>query len=319
MSSKPTMNDRYVLESSLGSGSTSQVFLANDTKTGKKVALKILNDSYIKKSGVRDTMGEVEILSALDHPNINGIIDSDTQGKLASSNCEAGHEKVFVALEYIPACLSFFDLVQSVGPMGEDGARFFMDQIVSAMKYCHDKYVIHRDIKLENIIVDRNLNIQLIDFGFATYKNIAHLNDYKGTQSYMAPEIRERKTYDGRKIDIFSIGVILNILMTGNFAFSKAESNDFFYNKLIEQRYTEYWIATKGFNLSADFKDLIQKMLHYDPKERISMKDLLKHPFMTRPYDREATRRSISHKFFGIAGALRLKKYRSLNVSRRAH
>jgi len=65
--------------------------------------------------------------------------------------------------------------------MGEDGARFFIDQIISAIKYCHDKYVIHRDIKLENIIVDRNLNIQMIDFGFATYKNIAHLNDYKGT------------------------------------------------------------------------------------------------------------------------------------------
>ena len=77
----------------------------------------------------------------------------------------------------------------------------------------------------------------MIDFGFATYKNIGNLNDFKGTQSYMAPEIRERKSYDGRKIDIFSIGVILNILMTGNFAFSKADKGDFYYKKLAEEKY----------------------------------------------------------------------------------
>jgi len=74
----------------------------------------------------------------------------------------------------------------------------------------------------------------------------------------MAPEIREGKLYDGKKIDIFSLGVILNILITGNFAFARAEKTDYYYSKLIEGRYLEYWIATKSDNkLSCEAKDLI--------------------------------------------------------------
>ena len=78
-------------------------------------------------------MYEVEILKELDHPNINGCVDSGTKGKLSNSNFGVENDKVFVALEYIPGCKNFFDLVQDVGPMGEDGARFFIDQIISAV------------------------------------------------------------------------------------------------------------------------------------------------------------------------------------------
>ena len=88
-----------------------------------------------------------------------------------------------------------------------------MEQLVDVISYMQDKKVVHRDLKLENILVDDGLNLKIADFGFATYKKIGKLKSYRGTKTYMAPEIKEGKTYDGRQADIFSAGVILFIMV----------------------------------------------------------------------------------------------------------
>ena len=91
------------------------------------------------------------------------------------------------------------------------------------MKYLHEmKGVAHRDIKLENILLDSDLNVKVADFGFAAYKNIHALNTRRGTKTYMAPEIREGKIYNGKKVDTFSLGVVIFTLVQGNFPFLKA-------------------------------------------------------------------------------------------------
>ena len=99
--------------------------------------------------------------------------------------------------------------------MGEDVGRFYLAQLVdSIMKYMHEqKGAVHRDIKLENVLLDSDLNIKVADFGFAAYQNIKALNSYRGTKTYMAPEIREGKTYNGKKVDTFSIGVVIFIIV----------------------------------------------------------------------------------------------------------
>ena len=85
--------------------------------------------------------------------------------------------------------------------------------MIDVLTYMQGKNVVHRDHKLENILVDEQLNLKIADFGFATYKKIDRLKSYRGTMTYMAPEIKEGKTYDGRQIDIFSTGVILFIIV----------------------------------------------------------------------------------------------------------
>jgi len=89
------------------------------------------------------------------------------------------------------------------------------------LQYLNSKRVAHRDLKLENILVDNDLNLKVADFGFATYKNISKLQSYRGTKTYMAPEIKDSKTYDGRQVDIFSVGVILFIIVMGIFPFQE--------------------------------------------------------------------------------------------------
>jgi len=105
----------------------------------------------------------------------------------------------------------------------------------------HNKQVVHRDLKLENILVDENMDLKVADFGFACYKNINSLNSYRGTMTYMAPEIKEGKQYDGTQVDVFSMGVILFIIVQGIFPFKEARTEEYFYNLLCTGQIDKYW------------------------------------------------------------------------------
>lgn len=117
--------------------------------------------------------------------------------------------------------------------MGEDAGRFFLNQMLDSLDYMHGKRVVHRDLKLENILIDDQLNLKVADFGFACYKSIDTLKSYRGTMTYMAPEIKEGKQYKGTEVDVFSIGVILFIIVQGIFPFKEARKEEYFYNLLL--------------------------------------------------------------------------------------
>ena len=177
-----------------------------------------------------------------------------------------------------------FDICQSLEAMGEDGGRLFFHQLIGVLETIQARGVSHRDLKLENILVDQNLNLKVADFGFATYDNISHLKSKRGTLTYMAPEIKAGLEYDGRQTDIFSCGVILFIVVLGIFPFREAKKDDYYYNLLLNGKYEEYWQVVGGADLSNDFKNLIQRIFSVDGNKRPTIRDLRNEPWLNTFY-----------------------------------
>lgn len=161
------------------------------------------------------------------------------------------------------------------------------------IEYMHGKGVVHRDLKLENILVDDNMNLKVADFGFATFKKIHALKSYRGTMTYMAPEIKEGKQYDGKEIDMFSTAVILFIIVQGIFPFKEAKKDEYFYSLILKGDLDTYWKKTGGQNLSPEFKDLIIKMFSYDGKKRPTIDEIRAHPWMQGGVDMKQIRHDI--------------------------
>jgi len=234
-------------------------------------------------------------MSGLNHPHIVNLLGYGSDGRVVKPSGREITNLVFLALEYIPGGI-FYDTVEKAGAMGENAGRFFMRQMMDVLTYLNGKGVCHRDLKLENILIDKDLNLKVADFGFATFRKVNRLQSYRGTKTYMAPEIKEGKVYDGFKADMFSLGVILFIIVKGIFPFAEARKDEYFYNLLISGDHEKYWKKTGGQKLSDDFKDLLIKMVHYDPAKRPSIEEFKNHPWMQTKFDVEQTRSEILEK-----------------------
>jgi serine/threonine protein kinase len=130
---------------------------------------------------------------------------------------------------------------------------------VECLEYLHNKEkIVHRDLKLENIMLDGNYDLKIVDFGGSSAQqdhNISSLTSYTGTQSYMAPEIREGKVYCGTQVDLFSVGVILFILAQSRFPFQTSSTSNYYYGLLISGKTEEYFSELDPENnLTDDFK-----------------------------------------------------------------
>lgn len=277
----PIFNEKYEILKSLGEGNTSKVYLGKLTGTEQYAAIKILKEEFLRRDNdsIISVHNEITILKNLEHAGIIRMFEYGDSGKVVKPSGRVIDNLVYIVMEFVQGGL-LFDLCQTMGAMGEDAGRFFLHQMLDSVEYMHTRRVVHRDLKLENILVDDNLNLKLADFGFACYKSIDSLNSYRGTMTYMAPEIKEGKTYKGTNVDMFSIGVILFIIVQGIFPFKEARKEEYFYNLLLQGKIDTYFHKVNGTGLSDDFKDLILRFFAYEGDQRPTIEQVRNHPWM---------------------------------------
>merc|ERR1711953_129047 len=291
----PVFNQKYEILKSLGEGNTSKVYLGKVIGTEQYVAIKILKEEFLRRDqdSILSVHNEITILKNLQHVGIISMYEYGDAGQVLKPSGRIIDNLVFIVMEFVQGGL-LFDLCQTMGAMGEDAGRFFLHQMLDSVEYMHNKRVVHRDLKLENILVDDQLNLKIADFGFACYKSIDTLKSYRGTMTYMAPEIKEGKQYKGTEVDLFSIGVILFIIVQGIFPFKEARKEEYFYNLLLQGKIDTYFQKVNGGNLSPEFKDLILRFFSYDGNLRPTIEQIRAHPWMqSETFNYEATRSSL--------------------------
>lgn len=263
----------------LGEGSTSDVYLC--ALNSKKYAIKILKDIPIAKTSF---LQETQALSEINHPLITNLITSGIS-KIQFKNYYI--EKPYILLELAEKGELFNYIFHPKKGFSEREARFLFKQILQAIRACHEKKIAHLDIKTENIMLDSNWNVKIADFGLSTilYNN-SIIDNYLGTESFLAPEVINKKPYDPFKADIFALGVTLFIILAGKTPFKSAKKFDIHYQYYIKKRQELFWKIIKKNNcLVNDFSsqalDLFNKLFEPDPNLRISIDQIMNHPWMS--------------------------------------
>lgn len=233
---------KYKLTKTLGKGSSAKVVQALDTETNETVAIKIIERNTKKTSDIR-IFREILLCSLFNHPHIVKLLDFFHTDKY-----------FFLIFENVDGC-QLYDVVLKSGHLSEEAARKYFRQIVSAVDYIHRNAVVHRDLKIENIMVDKNDDIKLIDFGLSNfYDNDDLLNTFCGSLYFAAPELLMGQRYVGPEIDVWSLGVVLYVMICGKVPFDD-ESIHALQNKIKQCKFTFHRAV------SEEAYDLISKMI----------------------------------------------------------
>ncbi|KAI3686950.1 hypothetical protein L1987_80640 [Smallanthus sonchifolius] len=251
---------KYEIGRTLGEGNFGKVKYAKDIQTGHPFAVKILEKTRIKNLNFADQIKrEIATLKILKHPNVVRLHEV-----LASKT------KIYMILEYVNGG-ELFDMIASKGKLSESDGRRLFQQLIDGVTYCHDKGIYHRDLKLENVLVDAKGSIQISDFGLSALPQ--HLRDDGllhttcGSPNYVAPEILSNRGYDGATSDTWSCGVILYVILTGYLPFDD-RNLAVLYQKIFKgDVLMPKWLPSGA-------KNLIKRILDPNPKTRITMADI---------------------------------------------
>jgi serine/threonine protein kinase len=285
-SSSPVLG-RWTLVKILGSGATSKVFLGVDQTTGKEAAVKIFKPE--NQYSFQLMKAESEILQNVSHSNVLSFIESYDATDFYDPTTGETKSVSALVMEYANRG-ELFDYLGENQYFAEGVAREFFQQLIDAISHLHSKNIAHRDIKLENILLDSRLNIKLADLGYSSYFNPRKLYKQRvGTSSYFAPEIHANLTFSVEKADLFAAGIVLFTLVAGHMPFASATKEDQMYNLIIQNQQDNFWRfhqkmmkkKDENFKFSKDFISMMDKMFDLNPKNRLTLQEIKNHPWMT--------------------------------------
>jgi len=260
---------KYRLLKTIGKGNFAKVKLAKHLPTGKEVAIKIIDKTQLNPGSLQKLFREVRIMKTVDHPNIVKLFQVIETEKT-----------LYLVMEYASGG-EVFDYLVLHGRMKEKEARAKFRQIVSAVQYCHQKKIIHRDLKAENLLLDSEMNIKIADFGFSNeFIPGNKLDTFCGSPPYAAPELFQGKKYDGPEVDVWSLGVILYTLVSGSLPFDGSTLREL-RERVLRGKYRI------PFYMSTDCENLLKKFLVLNPSRRASLEQIMKDKWMNMGHEEE--------------------------------
>ncbi|XP_031504211.1 CBL-interacting serine/threonine-protein kinase 12-like [Nymphaea colorata] len=260
---------RYEVGKLLGHGTFAKVYYARNVKTGESVAIKVLDKEKILKSGlISHIKREISVLRRVRHPNIVQLFE-----------VMATKTKIYFVMEFVRGGELFGRVAK--GRLKEETARRYFQQLVSAVEFCHSRGVYHRDLKPENLLLDENGDLKVSDFGLSAVSDQIRqdglFHTFCGTPAYVAPEVLARKGYDGAKVDIWSCGVILFVLMAGYLPFHD-QNVMAMYRKIYKGEFR----CPRWF--SPELSRLLCRLLDTNPETRITIPELMENRWFKKGF-----------------------------------
>ncbi|PHT49345.1 hypothetical protein CQW23_09092 [Capsicum baccatum] len=252
--------NKYEIGKLLGQGTFAKVYYARNLKTSQNVAVKVIDKEKVMKVGLIDQIKrEISVMRLIRHPNVVELYE-----------VMASKTKIYFAMEYVKGG-ELFNMVAK-GRLRESAASKYFQQLIAAVDFCHSRGVYHRDLKPENILLDENGNLKVSDFGlsalYETKRQDGLLHTTCGTPAYVAPEIINKRGYDGEKADIWSCGVILFVLLAGYLPFHDANLMGM-YKKISKGEFK----CPEHF--PSEVKKLLSRILDPNPFSRITLAKLM--------------------------------------------
>ncbi|KAL9235637.1 hypothetical protein vseg_010380 [Gypsophila vaccaria] len=258
------LQGKYELGRVLGQGTFARVYHARNVQTGKSVAMKVVGKEKVIKAKMMEQMKrEISVMKRVKHPNIVELYE-----------VMATKSKIYLAMELVRGG-ELFTKISKGGKLDEDVARGYFRQLISAVGFCHSRGVYHRDLKLENLLLDHLGDLKVSDFGLSTFfdgvdQQEQLLRTSCGTPHYVAPEVVSKRGqgYDGAKADIWSCGVILYVLLAGYHPFHDDNVINM-YRKIYKGDFKcPAWFSNES-------RDLIVRMLDPKPESRITIPQIV--------------------------------------------